>query len=50
VTAGVLGGLVIWHGMSGVRDGTTKWARNVFLASIVYLPVLFSIMVIDGRA
>ncbi len=30
--------------------GSTKWARNVFLASIVYLPLLFAVMVFDGRA
>ena len=34
----------------GVRGGGAKWARNVFLASIVYLPVLFAVMVLDGRA
>jgi heme o synthase len=28
----------------------TRWARNVFIASIVYLPVLFAVMVLDGRA
>ena len=36
------------QGIAG--DGTTKWARDVFLASIVYLPILFAVMVIDGRA
>ena len=50
ITAAVLGALVIIQGLSGLRDGDTKWARNVFLASIVYLPVLFAVMVLDGRA
>jgi protoheme IX farnesyltransferase len=47
-TAIVLGAFVLVQGLRG--DGSTKWARNVFLASIVYLPVLFAIMVLDGRA
>ena len=50
VTALALGGLVLVQGLPGVRDGGPKWARNVFLASIVYLPVLFAVMVLDGRA
>jgi protoheme IX farnesyltransferase len=48
VTAAVLGALVLVQGLTG--DGSTKWARNVFLASIVYLPLLFAVMVLDGRA
>jgi heme o synthase len=50
VTASGLGALVLVQGFTGLRDGTTRWARNVFLASIIYLPVLFAVMVIDGRA
>ncbi len=50
VTAAVLGALVLVQGLAGVRDGDTRWARNVFLASIIYLPVLFAVMVLDGRA
>ncbi|HEY0250779.1 MAG TPA: UbiA family prenyltransferase, partial [Kofleriaceae bacterium] len=48
VSAIVLGLFVLAQALVG--DGSTKWARNVFLASIVYLPILFSIMVISGRA
>jgi heme o synthase len=48
ITAAVLGAFVLAQGLRG--DGSTKWARNVFLASIVYLPVLFAVMVLDGRA
>lgn len=48
--AGLLGAFVLVQGLAGVRDGTQKWARNVFLASIVYLPVLFAVMVLDGKA
>ncbi len=43
IVAGVLGAGVLAHGYSG--DGSAKWARGVFLASIVYLPVLFATMV-----
>jgi protoheme IX farnesyltransferase len=50
VTAGVLGALVLIQGWSGIGRGSQKWARNVFLASIVYLPVLFAVMVLDGKA
>jgi protoheme IX farnesyltransferase len=48
VTAIVLGALVIFQGLAG--DGSTKWARDVFLASIVYLPILFLVMVASGCA
>lgn len=50
VTAAVLGAGVLAQGASGLRGGTQKWARAVFLASIVYLPVLFVVMVLDGKA
>lgn len=48
-TAMALGAFVLVQGLPGARTGTTKWARNVFLASIVYLPLLFAVMVFDGR-
>jgi protoheme IX farnesyltransferase len=41
------GAAVLAHGLSGVRTGDARWARQVFLASIVYLPVLFSVMVLS---
>lgn len=51
-TAAALGAGVLAQGLGGLRRGRggARWARNVFLASIVYLPVLFTIMVLDGRA
>jgi len=48
VTAIALGAMVLVQGFSG--DGSTKWARNVFLTSIVYLPILFAVMVASGNA
>jgi protoheme IX farnesyltransferase len=50
VTAAVLGAAVLGQGASGLRSGTQRWARGVFLTSIVYLPVLFAVMVLDGKA
>jgi len=50
ITAAVLGAGVLVQGAGGLRGGTQKWARSVFLASIVYLPVLFAVMVLDGKA
>ena len=50
VTAIGLGALVLIQGATGLRSGAQKWARSVFLVSIVYLPVLFTVMVLDGRA
>jgi len=61
ITAGVLGLLVLVQGFGPARrsksgalhlggDGSTKWARNVFLTSIVYLPILFAVMVASGQA
>jgi heme o synthase len=49
VTAAVLGAGVLVQGAGGLRGGTQKWARQVFLASIIYLPVLFAVMVLDGK-
>ncbi|HEY5925704.1 MAG TPA: heme o synthase [Kofleriaceae bacterium] len=48
VTAVALGALVLVQGFTG--DRSMKWARNVFLTSIVYLPILFAVMVASGQA
>jgi protoheme IX farnesyltransferase len=48
VTAATLGALVLVQGFRG--DGSTRWARQVFLTSIVYLPILFAVMVASGQA
>jgi heme o synthase len=55
VTAIVLGLLVLVQGFSPAgRDGSVaasaRWARNVFVTSIVYMPVLFAVMVASGQA
>jgi len=33
----------------GRRGAGARWARRFFLASILYLPILFAVLVIDGR-
>jgi protoheme IX farnesyltransferase len=61
VTAIALGALVLIQGFFPVRrsesgalrlmgDGSPKWARNVFLTSIVYMPILFAVMVASGTS
>jgi protoheme IX farnesyltransferase len=45
VIACVLGAGVLIQGATGLVDGGPRWARSVFLASIIYLPVLFAAMV-----
>lgn len=49
-TAFVLGGAYFVYSLVGLRRGNAKWARRFFLFSIVYLPVLFIVMVVDGVA
>jgi protoheme IX farnesyltransferase len=46
------GAAILIQGFAGLRRTEAegpRWARQVFLASIVYLPVLFTAMVVDGR-
>jgi protoheme IX farnesyltransferase len=47
VTAVALGAMVIVQGFSG--GATNRWARNVFLTSLIYLPLLFAVMVASGQ-
>jgi protoheme IX farnesyltransferase len=37
------------YAASGLFRGDAKWARRLFLASILYLPLVFGAMVLDGR-
>jgi protoheme IX farnesyltransferase len=48
VTAAVLGIMVLVQAFAG--NGSPKWARNVFMTSIVYMPILFAVMVASGNA
>jgi protoheme IX farnesyltransferase len=51
VVAAALGAMVLGQAFPALLRGRadTKWARGLFLASIVYLPILFATMVLDGR-
>jgi len=48
ITAAALGAAVLVQGGRGLTTGGARWARSVFLTSIVYLPLLFAVMVLDG--
>jgi protoheme IX farnesyltransferase len=48
-TAVALGALVLAQAVPGLWRGDARWAKRVFLLSIVYLPVLFTVMVLDGK-
>jgi heme o synthase len=49
LVASVLGIGVLVQCFAGIRNADTKWARNVFIASIIYLPILFCVMVVNGK-
>jgi len=47
-TALLLGGIFLGYGLFGLREGSgVRWARNLFLLSLVYLTVLFGVLMID---
>ena len=51
ITAIIAGAMVLVQGFGRVTDiGSARWARTLFLTSIVYLPVLFAVMVASGQA
>lgn len=45
----LLGAAVLGQCFCGLRTADAKWARGVFLYSLVYLPVLFIAMVLGGQ-
>lgn len=49
VIAAVSGIAYAGYAASGLFRGDAKWARRLFLASILYLPLVFGAMVLDGR-
>ncbi|HEX5432283.1 MAG TPA: heme o synthase [Bryobacteraceae bacterium] len=46
--ASVLGLLVIYAGFRAASEHTIRRARQVLLASVVYLPLLYGLLVLDG--
>jgi protoheme IX farnesyltransferase len=51
VAAAVLGAVYFGYAILGLRraGAGTQWARRLFFASLVYLPLLFAALVLDGR-
>ena len=50
VTAAVMGAAFLAAVLGGVRGGAgPRWAKRLFLLSIVYLPVVFMALVLDGN-
>lgn len=51
VVASALGLMVLGQAYPALLRGRAdaKWARGLFLTSLVYMPILFAIMVLDGR-
>ncbi len=47
-TAALLGAAYFIYALVGLQNGGPKWARRFFLFSLVYIPVLFTVMVLDG--
>jgi protoheme IX farnesyltransferase len=47
VGALVLGSVLLWFGVEAALSRTTTAARHVLMASVVYLPLLLFLMVID---
>jgi hypothetical protein len=48
--AGLLGLFLLWLGVQLERRRTARAARRVFLASVIYLPLLLGLMLFDQRA
>jgi heme o synthase len=48
LAAALLGGAYFAYGASGLAAGGPRWARNLFLLSVLYLPLLMAALVLDG--
>lgn len=49
IVAVVAGAAYFAYAAAGLRHGGPRWARRLFLVSIVYLPLIFAVLVIDGQ-
>lgn len=51
VVASALGAMVLGQAFPALLRGRAdaKWARSLFLTSLIYMPILFATMVLDGR-
>jgi protoheme IX farnesyltransferase len=50
VVAALLGGFFLWRSVGFVRERTDQQARRVLRASLVYLPIVFTVLLIDAFA
>jgi protoheme IX farnesyltransferase len=48
IGAALLGVLVVWAGLRASQEHTRIRARQVLLASVIYLPLLYGLLVFDG--
>jgi protoheme IX farnesyltransferase len=48
LAAALLGGCYFAYGAAGLRSGGARWARNLFLLSVLYLPLLMAALVLDA--
>ena len=49
IVAAVAGAAYFAYAAAGLRQGGPRWARRLFLVSIIYLPLIFAVLVIDGQ-
>jgi len=50
VTAAICGGAFLLYSLKGLgKDAGPKWAKRLFLASIVYLPIVFIALFLNGQ-
>jgi protoheme IX farnesyltransferase len=50
VTAGVCGAAYLGYAFLGLRATTgPRWAKRLFIASVVYLPIIFTVLVVNGQ-
>ncbi len=50
ITAAICGGAFFIYSLRGLRsDAGPRWARNLFLASIAYLPIVFIALFLNGQ-
>ncbi len=48
IIAVILNLVYFGYAVRGIKDASPRWARQLFLYSLIYLPILFLAMVIDG--
>ena len=49
IVTGLLGGWFIWHSIRAARAKSPELARKLLMVTVIYLPLVFLIMVLDKR-